>query len=216
LILSLRGAFFAPNFVKLPVYPCFGGDFFGHCKGSKDMARPHKITEKQWTEIEKRIPPAGGESVRSVAKEYGVSEGVIRKRVKTHTKPINELANQIARTELEFERLPINTQVKVRTLADRLKGISEHLAGAAEMGAMTSHRLATIANTEVQKIDESDIAASEQQIKTVAALTELANRASVIGVGLLAANKEQMKDLPKDSNLRTLTDAELAEIASGA
>lgn len=157
------------------------------------MARPSKLTDKQWAEIEKRVPPLGNESMRSVAKEYGVSEGVIRKRVKTQTKPANELANQIARVELEFERLPIKTQVKVRTLADRLKGISEHLADAGERGAMTAHRLSSIANTEAMKIDEVNPLESMESLKGIAALTDLANKASTIGLNLLAANKEMVK-----------------------
>lgn len=159
------------------------------------MARPSKLTEKQWAEVEKRVPPLGTESMRSVAKELGISEGVIRKRVKTHTKPVNALANQIAAAELEFESLPINTQVKVRTLADRLKGISEHLGGAGELGAMTAHRLSALANSEVQKVDDVNPLESMESLKGVAALTDLANKASVIGLNLLAANKDMMKGL---------------------
>ena len=79
------------------------------------MGRPSRFTEKQWSTIEKRV--LDGESIRSIAREYGVSEASIRKRVKTKTKPVKELANQLAKAELELERLPLSTQVKVLTLA---------------------------------------------------------------------------------------------------
>lgn len=46
------------------------------------MARPSVLTDKQWADIEKRVPPLGTESIRSVAREYKVSEGVIRKGMK--------------------------------------------------------------------------------------------------------------------------------------
>ena len=158
------------------------------------MARPLKLTEKQWKVIEQRIPPLGKESMRAIAREFCVSEGVIRRHVKAHTKPINVLANQLARAEIALESLPIKTQVKVRSLADSLKGISVHLAGAAEYGAMTAHRLASIANIEVQKVDETAPMESIDQLKGVAALTDLVNKASAVGLNLLAANKDMIKD----------------------
>lgn len=182
------------------------------------MGRPSKLTEKQWAEIERRVPPLGTESMRAVAKELGISEGVIRKRVNTRTKPETALANQIAATELAFEALPINTQVKVRTLADRLKGISEHLAGAAEMGAMTAHRLSTLANVEVQKIDDCNPLQSVEQLKGISVLTEMANKASVVGLGLMTANKEivsKLGDQPPETPLNELSDSELLAIAHG-
>lgn len=177
------------------------------------MARPSKLTEKQWTEIERRVPPAGNESIRSVAKEYGVSEGVIRKRVKTHTKPINALANQLAAAEMELEKLPLSTQCKVRTLADSLKGISENLAGAAEYGAMTAHKLAKVAHIQAAKISEHENdPVRPDDLKGIAALTNLANQASNIGIGLIAATKGQVKADSIPDSAKLLTDDELAAI----
>lgn len=162
------------------------------------MARPPALSEKEWAEVIKRVPPLGNESIRSVAKEKGIAEGTIRRRVNTHEKPIAALANQMARVEAEFEKLPLNTQVKVRTLADELKGISEHLAGAAHNGAMTAHRLAQIANAKAQSLDDAgSLEENSEALKSVLAMTKGANEAAQIGLNLLAANKETVIQINK-------------------
>lgn len=174
------------------------------------MSRPSKLSDKQWAEIERRVPPNGLESVRSVAKEFEISEGAIRQRISTHIKPIKILANQLAANEIELEKLPLATQLKVRSLADRLKGISTHLSSAAENGAMTAHRLSILANTEVQKIDDENPFSSIENLKGVAVLTELANKASMIGLNLLNANKDLK--MPMDNENLSLTAAELKRL----
>lgn len=162
------------------------------------MARPPALSEKEWADVIKRVPPLGKESIRSVAKEKGIAEGTIRRRVNTHEKPIAALANQIARVESEFERLPLKTQVKVRTLADELKGISEHLAWAAHNGAMTAHRLSQIANAQAQKLDDSgSLEENAEALKLVMAMTKGANDSAQIGLNILAANKETVIQINK-------------------
>lgn len=152
------------------------------------MGRPSKLSERQWNYVEKRV--LSGESIRAIAKDTGVTEGAIRLRVNTHTKPVKELANQIARVEAEFERLPFSTQVKVRTLVDGLKGISQHLCQAAEFGAMTAHRFSSIAHIESNKIDDTAPLDDMEALKGISVLTRMANESSEIGMNLLKANKE--------------------------
>jgi uncharacterized coiled-coil protein SlyX len=153
--------------------------------------------------------------MRSVAKELGITEGAIRRRVNTQIKPINRLANQLAAAELELEKLPLRTQTKVRVLADRLKGISDHLAGAAEHGAQTAHHLAAMASTQSAELDpDKTLEENAPVLKSVMALTEGANRAAQIGLGLLAANKGKEAEPPKSTV--DLTDDELLAIASGS
>jgi hypothetical protein len=93
--------------------------------------------------------------------------------------------------------LPLSTQVKVRTLADELKDISIHLSGAARFGAMTAHRLSSMAHTESDKIDVVDPLKSIETLKGIAVLNKMANESSEIGVNLLRANKEYIDDLNK-------------------
>ena len=170
------------------------------------MPAPSKLTDKQWWDVEKRI--SGGTSMRALAKEYKVTEGTIRKRVSTHLKPILDIANQLAEAELAKEALPIITQVKVRSLADELKSISVHLTGAARLGAMTSHKLAELANIQVNLIDEENPMASEDAMKSVSALSRMSNDSSQIAISLINANKDQMNKLsnPDEKEVKSIND----------
>jgi hypothetical protein len=168
------------------------------------MARPSKLTPKQWNEIEKRI--LGGEAVRKLAREYGISDTAINKRLSLQTKPVKKVANQLAAAELAMESLPVCLQVKVRTLADEMKDISTHLAGAARFGAMTSHKMAIIANAEAEKVDVEAPDKSIQQTENIARYTALANEAAKTGLNLLAANKGTSLAPVPDYPVRTLGD----------
>lgn len=132
-----------------------------------------------------------------MAREFDISEAAIRKRFGAQNKTIKEVASQLATAEIAFRALPVSAQISARTLADELKEISLHLAGAAKYGAATAHRLSGIANAKVQEIDDSAPLSPEsiEALKGVSALTRLANDASNIGVNLLAANKETIKRL---------------------
>lgn len=161
------------------------------------MGRKSPLTEKQWMDIEQRL--LLGEKGRVLAREFGVSETAIRKRLGSQTKQIKDVANQLVAAETAFRELPISSQISVRTLADRLKSISEHLCSAAEYGAMTAHRLSGIAQGKVGKIDDAEPLdeASRKELSDIAVLTRMANEASDIGVNLLKANKDAVEDINK-------------------
>lgn len=158
------------------------------------MARTSKLTEAQWLNIQKRL--LDGESGRSLAEEYGLSETAIRKRLSSQTKEIKDVANQIVATESAFRELSISSQIQVRTLADRMASISNHFAGAAEYGAATSHRLNGLANARAALIP--DVGTMDDNGRTamaeIMALTKIANDASQIGLNLIRANKEQIEE----------------------
>ena len=175
------------------------------------MARPSKLSEKQWQEIEKRH--LAGETTGKLAKEFKVGNQTIRDRVSVKSKQIKEFASQIVDVETKFSRLPVSVQISVRTLADELKSISSHLASAGSLGAMTAHKLSQLANTQANKIDDVNPLESVEELKTIAALTDIANKASMIGIGLINANKG--KEAEKEKSLNELTDDELEAIASG-
>ena len=161
------------------------------------MGRKSPITEKQWEQIGKRY--ADGEGARPLAKEFGVSEAAIRKRFSAHIAQVKRLANQVVATEVEIKKLPISTQIEVRTLADRLKAVSEHLAGAAEYGASTAHRLSALANTKLQEIDDIDPEKSGTALASVAVLMRTANISAEIPCNLLNANKERIKAINEEA-----------------
>lgn len=157
--------------------------------------RKSKLTEAQWKEVERRM--IAGESVRAIAREFGVSEATIRLRKSTQVEEIKSVANQIVATEFALKALPISAQIAAHDLAAQLRSISGHLAGAANFGAATAHRLSGIAHAKVAEIDDGDPLGAEsmESLKGIAVLTKMANDSSQIGMNLLAANKEAVKEL---------------------
>ncbi|MGZ3307262.1 MAG: helix-turn-helix domain-containing protein [Xanthobacteraceae bacterium] len=167
------------------------------------MGRKSALTEKQWQQIGERL--LKGEPGRVLAREYGVSEAAIRKRFGAQTKQIKTVANQLVAAETAFAALPISAQISARSLADELKEISSHLAGAARYGAATAHRLSGLANAQVAKIDDTEPLGAEsmESLKGISALTRLANESSAIAMNLLSANKDSIK--PEDDAPESIT-----------
>jgi hypothetical protein len=161
------------------------------------MARPSKLTDAQWEKIGKRL--LAGESASSLAREYGVSKAAISGRFSERIRNVKDVANQIVATESALSKLNVSEQLAARSLADDLKAISEHLAGAARYGAATAHRLSGIAHGKVAQIDDAAPldADSLESLKGIAVLTRMANAASEIPLNLLKANKEMVDDINK-------------------
>lgn len=154
------------------------------------MGRKSKLTPDQWNEIQKRH--IDGESLRSLAKEFGVSESSARERISAQSAQIKTVANQIVTAERALAQLPVSAQITAQNLASKLRAISDNLASAAQYGAATAHRLSALANSEVAKVDDADPLASAEKLRGVAALTTLANESGKIALNLLAANKEDV------------------------
>lgn len=163
------------------------------------MARPSKLTDKQWIEVTDRV--ARGESMRALSREFDVSEAAIRQRVSTHAKLIKDVANQMVSAEVAFKSLPVTSQIIAHNLADEMKQISMHLAGAAKYGAATAHRLNGIAHNQVELIDDAKPEKSTEALQRIAILTKIANGSAEIGLKLLAANKEDLKPPDNTSDL---------------
>lgn len=161
------------------------------------MGRPSKLTEKQKADIERRL--AAGERPIELAREYGVNRSAISRSFSQQTKAVKDVANQIVAAEIALKALPISQQINATNLADQLRSISGHLAGAANYGAATAHRLAGIAHGKVVEIDDAAPLNEEsmESLKVVAVLTRTANEASEIAVSLLRANKEAVDTLNK-------------------
>lgn len=172
------------------------------------MGRKSALTEKQWQVIGQRL--LKGEAGRVLAREFGVSEAAIRKRFGTQTKQIKDVANQLVAAETAFSALPIGAQISARTLADELKEISMHLAGAARYGAATAHRLSGIAHNKAAEIDDAKPLDDEslKTLKGISVLTQMANQSAEIGIGLIRANKDKIDQLnnPETDSAQLLKD----------
>lgn len=158
------------------------------------MGRPSKLTDAQWEQIGKRL--LAGETAFALAKEFGVDRAAITRRFSQRNATVKAVANQIVETERALSFLNAAEQIAARNLADDLKAISDHLAGAARFGAATAHRLSGIAHNKVAEVDDSaPLAENIATLKDVAILTKMANEASEIGVNLLRANKDEIERL---------------------
>ncbi|MGZ5055861.1 MAG: hypothetical protein ACXWAT_13105 [Methylobacter sp.] len=157
------------------------------------MARPSKLTEKQWEEIERRM--IDGESGCSIAKEFNVSYNGIKKRfgsqIELKKNQIKTVANQVIKAEEAFSELPVSSQLSTLNLINELRETSVHLGGAAKLGAMTARRLAGIANIQANQLSEHS--PSEEMLVTIAKLQAVSNEAAKTGLNLLAANKDAAK-----------------------
>ncbi|MGF6643126.1 helix-turn-helix domain-containing protein [Paraburkholderia sp. GAS82] len=198
------------------------------------MGRKSALTDEQWIEIERRHL-VGGEKVRALAKEFGIDESAIRRRInpdksaksagESAPKSLKELAKEKAdadsnarRISADISALPLARQQIVLDLAAELTAVSVHLAAAARYGAATAHRLSGIANAQAEQIDDADPlnAQSVMALKGISALTKMANDASEIGVNLLRANKEAVEDINKRAQeaarIENYTDEQLDQL----
>lgn len=177
------------------------------------MGRPSKLTDAQWESVGKRL--LAGESAFSLAKEFGVDRAAVTRRFSQRNATVKAVANQIVETETALSFLNAAEQIAARNLADDLKAISGHLAGAARFGAATAHRLSGIAHSKVAEIDDTaPLAENILTLKDVSILTKMANEASEIGVNLLKANKETIDELNKPRDLKAnVTRIELAAMS---
>jgi transposase-like protein len=167
------------------------------------MGRRSALTPEQWVEVERRHF-VGGESVNSLAKEFGVNESNIRRKIspnnaesKKGQKSLRDMAlakvaaeKQTREIAEEIARLPVVRQNIVNDIARQIVGISESLIGAAEIHAKNARLLAHMASSQLLMVDDSDPAGEEsiEILKTASALTKMSNEASVLPMGIAAAS----------------------------
>lgn len=160
------------------------------------MGRKSKLSDAQWEEVGKRL--LAGEKAADLAREFKVSRATISERFSRTTEKVKAVANQIVTTEQAMEDLTVSEQLSAISMARRLRSTLEHMAGAAEFGASTAHKLNGLANMQLIKIDEVDPLKSLEVLKGIGALTKLANEAAVIPTALLAGSKEAVKQVQKE------------------
>jgi hypothetical protein len=160
------------------------------------VARPSKLNEKQWLEIERRL--LAGEKPADLAREFGVNRAAITRRFSQQHKTIKHVANQLVTAEDALRALPVAQQITALNIAEQLRSISQHLCSAANYGAMTAHRLSGLANQKAAEIDP-DIMEGDglDDLKMIAGLTRIANDSAEIGLNLLKANKEAVDGLSR-------------------
>jgi len=165
-----------------------------------------RVSKATWDKIKAKID--SGQSIRSIAREFGLADTSIRTHFGLQVKKVKEVANQIVAAEIALSNLPENLQLQACRLADDLRSISKHIGSGSKFGAMTYHRLSGIANQQVDKINEADIEGSIQHLQNVAVITRTANEAARIPIDLLNANKKIIDELNSPSQHEQITKIE--------
>jgi len=150
------------------------------------MGRPSKLTDKQWGEIGRRL--ANGESQYALAKEYKVAQSVLSDRFGGRVDMIKDLAAQSVALDQKIEALPVSDRLSVISLVDQMRGIQNDYAVSAANGAKTSAHLTGIAQRKAAKLTDD---VETEELRTIAALAETANKSLVPASNLIAANKPE-------------------------
>jgi len=177
------------------------------------MARPSKLSPDQWREIEQRL--LSGESASALAREFEINPSQITRKVSQVSQKVQVVAQSLAKAHTELAALPVAQQYAAVNLADKLRSISSSIASAADLGAKTAHRLHSLANNEVNKVDDADPLNPESinALKGVSVLTKLANDSSHIALSLLNANKGNNVMTGDETPLATLDVTRLSSAA---
>lgn len=162
------------------------------------MGRPSKLTDAQWSDIQRRL--LAGETARSLARQYGLSEAAIRKKygahqnISTQSAQVRSTAEKLADAQTALQALTPAQRPVAIDLADKLRSISTNYASAADLSTKTALRMLYLANQEAGKIDDANLDKEQSltALMSVGRLTKLGNDALVPASNLLAANKERM------------------------
>lgn len=165
------------------------------------MGRPSKLSEAQWSEVERRM--LEGESIRSLAKEFKINESAIRARKSAPVEEIKTVVNQLVSAERAVKALPISAQVIARSRALMLQSIEDNVLTGAANGAATFVRLTHMANTELQKVNDADLLSEggAERLRVIAGLGKMANEAIEPAKMILNANKERIQQMADEAEI---------------
>ena len=160
------------------------------------MGRRSKLTEQQWNALSERL--LRGESRRSLAKEFGISEAAVREKLSARVEETKAVANQIYNTNQLVKSLPMAQQISAQNLAEEMMAISTNLASAGRSGAIIASRIMQIAVQQTRRINKDDPMESADVLQGIAALTRISNDASNIGMAVVKQNQSLLEPPPTE------------------
>ena len=168
------------------------------------MAGKSKLTDYQWAEVEKCL--IDGETQEAVATKFGISRRALAQKMGSRVRAIQDVATQMVDARKALEVMPIVSQINAQTLINRLMNISDHMASAAEYSARNAHKLSRLATDHLESVDSAYLLKDPNTLRVVTGLTNMANEASKIPLGLMNASKEQMQRInePEAEQIKTL------------
>lgn len=151
------------------------------------MGRKAKLTPQQIKHYQDRH--VEGESIRSLAKEAGVSEVTLRGYIGETARKINNVANQIVAADWALKSLPIAAQAQAQDRAARIQRMKANLESGMEMLSGNFMRLASMSQTELSKVDETALTEDStiERLRSVSRLTAMANTSVEVPMRMAAA-----------------------------
>jgi hypothetical protein len=171
------------------------------------MARPSKLTDKQWEQI--RTRRLNGETVRALAAEFGISPSTLNDKVSVQTEQIKKVANQIVDAQQALNAMPISEQISVQQYAQKLLAIGNALSDAAIAGAHTAKQVTEALRSRNAGLTDSQLL-EDDNLKSSMASSMVANTASKLGMDMLnLANKPNQTAIQINNNalqVKTIND----------
>lgn len=176
------------------------------------MARPSKLTEKQWDEVVRRN--LAGESISKLAAEFGVARSAMSEKISDRTNKIKAVANQMVAAEREFKAMPVSDRAHVITVRDRLSVLMDVYLQTAETAARNAMHMHNLAAEQKQYIDDASphgSKASRGAVTSFMSLTMAGNAAMVIPSTILKAGLEIQKEGKTDGETDFIVEGGLPE-----
>lgn len=168
------------------------------------MARRSKLSDKQWEEIQRRN--LEGESLRSLAREFGIGESSARERISAQTAQIKTVAKQIVETNNAIKALPISAQVSAYNLADKMMAISMSLSDAAVASAATAKRINESTRIKCERMTDEELH-DPDTIRSIMAAGMAANTHAKTGLDILTiSSKSSALNNSEQPVVKTLSD----------
>lgn len=162
------------------------------------MGRKSALTPEQWQELIRRHM-INGESIRSLAKEFGIAESSVREYIRAHKQKIEIASNQIVNATRALNSLPINAQITAHSLAQKKMMLQDGAADVAIDMMFVAKRLGSAAKNKVNSVTDDELLDSET-MKGIMATSLVVNQALRPAADYLAFSvKEKIEDKAEDA-----------------
>jgi len=179
------------------------------------MGRKSALTPEQWAIVEHRHI-LGGESLNALAKEFGVNESSLRRKMAGKAReagPVRDQLHDIAARKVQADKasrdvdseiasLPVVRQMIVSDIVSDLVAISNHMASAGKYKAAAVHRLSALASASLEKVDGDDPVGTAEHLKNFALFDKLSNDAAHIPLTMMKVGQEQIEQATQQDNAR--------------
>lgn len=163
------------------------------------MGRKSSLTQEQWEELIRRHL-INGDSIRSLAREYGIAESSIREHIRASKEKIESVSKQIVDTTRAINTLPISSQITAHSLAQKTLLLAEGVADVAlDMHAVAKRVSRAVRIRADARTDEELM--SEQDMRSIMAATMVVNHALRPANDFLEMKAKETQDDP----IRTIT-----------